>query len=648
MLEFDVPRSEKNASKLDHLAQEQLTQLLLGQKRLAEGIHRIEGHIRELGAVGRRDGKDNKETSVVLAKSNNSAGFFPAVGEGHSDDNSLFERPKMLHLRSQNSITSLPSVDSQGLMAEAALHRWSAERRPVKAATRRALTEGWPGSVGMRDGLLGELDVDNIALTGALGLSQGQQFQVSSIGISKNYSIGGMKYDPGTLKTYSMKSIALNLMDFESTLDPDDRIVVTIDVLSFVVLLYDVVMIPIMLAWELEPSGGLQAVAVVIASFWLFDLMMQLKVGFYTKEGDLVLDPERVRWNFLRGWFCIDLLLICTDWALVTSTFLVGSAQRVLTFPKIVRFMKLLRLSRLGRFMERLSVRSLTARSHVSMLLLQIIGGILIVNHVLACVWFTVGDRWGEHLRPRSWLDIADKDLNSPNAFEESSIAFQYTTALHWMTAQVTLASVYVVPNNVLEGMLSIFLLIYGLLFGGTIVSILSAQTVKYVMVRQESTRNVAVLLRFLKEQKVSRRLSTAIRRHVASRLRKEQPLSEYDIPMLEMMGTNLRQRLHVELRTPHLVSHTLFRVWSHLEVIAMEALCEIVFVSHYSRGDTVFETRGAAEAAMIVLKGRLLYKQAPIPKVVLEHSVQDVDPGQWVCEAALWCCWVHGRARGL
>eukprot|EP00971_Amphidinium_carterae_P329389 6461806-Amphidinium_carterae.1 len=50
-------------------------------------------------------------------------------------------------------------------------------------------------------------------------------------------------------------------------------------------------------------------------------------------------------------------------------------------------------------------------RSHVSMLLLQIIGGILIVNHVLACVWFTVGDRWGEHLRPRSWLEIVSTTL---------------------------------------------------------------------------------------------------------------------------------------------------------------------------------------------------------------------------------------------
>eukprot|EP00971_Amphidinium_carterae_P091526 1812218-Amphidinium_carterae.1 len=60
----------------------------LGKQRLAPNPqHKCGQQCRQRRLIGiawlvRRDGKDNKETSVVLAKSNNSAGFFPAVGEG--------------------------------------------------------------------------------------------------------------------------------------------------------------------------------------------------------------------------------------------------------------------------------------------------------------------------------------------------------------------------------------------------------------------------------------------------------------------------------------------------------------------------------------------------------------------------------------
>merc|ERR1712232_66922 len=93
---------------------------------------------------------------------------------------------------------------------------------------------------------------------------------------------------------------------------------------------------------------------------------------------------------------------------------------------------------------------------------------IILVNHVLACVWYKIGEEnvpgYG------SWLEHND--------MLDKSTAYQYFTALHFSLTQFTPASMDVHPRNLSERMFSVVVLIFALcIFSSFVSSITAAMT---------------------------------------------------------------------------------------------------------------------------------------------------------------------------
>eukprot|EP00971_Amphidinium_carterae_P199525 3959880-Amphidinium_carterae.1 len=133
-----------------------------------------------------------------------------------------------------------------------------------------------------------------------------------------------------------------------------------IDLTSVLVLMYDMIMIPVILAWNLQGTI-FTMLAYCTSLFWTLDILLSCFTGYY-EGGELEMRPARIARHYLRTWFPLDGAVIVIDWmgVLVQVT---GAAPnlgilelsvRMLKLSRILRILSLLRMFQLSYRFENL------------------------------------------------------------------------------------------------------------------------------------------------------------------------------------------------------------------------------------------------------------------------------------------------------
>merc|ERR1712226_1690635 len=89
-----------------------------------------------------------------------------------------------------------------------------------------------------------------------------------------------------------------------------------------------------------------------------------------------------------------------------------------------------------------------------------------------------------------------------PLTYGTSPRHYQYATSFHWSLTQLA-GSMQINAQNTIERVFNICCLLIGLLFFGTLVSVLSGKAMEAKMVDQEKTLMLSTLRRFLREHSV-------------------------------------------------------------------------------------------------------------------------------------------------
>eukprot|EP00971_Amphidinium_carterae_P319883 6358254-Amphidinium_carterae.1 len=155
-----------------------------------------------------------------------------------------------------------------------------------------------------------------------------------------------------------------------------------------------------------------------------------------------------------------------------------------------LRFLRLAYITRLLKTVHAISKHmfsKLTSTWSIVFQASQILALILWLNHISTCIWFGLGRLLDEGYLTtetgQSWLraKVGDTDVT----YAEVSTVFQYTTSMHWSLSQMTPGSMNVGPLNSYERAWNIVALVFGLLFGTSLVSQLSSKMVQFNMSRQ-------------------------------------------------------------------------------------------------------------------------------------------------------------------
>lgn len=429
------------------------------------------------------------------------------------------------------------------------------------------------------------------------------------------------------------------------------------DVSSIAILLYDLTLIPFVIAWDLSFEGFVAWSSYTTCSFWTVDLVMNFITGFQ-HDGELEMRFHHVVRHYLKGACLPDFLILMCDFISIMISLIAdqGSSSgeetaqrlRMLRFAKVSRLLRvagLFRLVRLLRVVEDFVDRSVSEGYRMLLRVMGIFFFVLWLNHVLCCCWYWIG------MNAPTDTDIRWTATVGPGGevYSDRSDVFQYMTSFHWSMAQLTLGAIEVSATNSWERAYSIVLLLCGLLFSATLVSSLSATLIDFQMRMNETHQKVRTLRNFLRQHKVDTTLCHRVMQQAEQRVANKEKLTDEDVPALSMLSASLRAELRFQIFCPYIQRHPLFRLWVNLSHVTARQLCfddggrgSAVNFLFLQPLDELFVSGTKSDTAYYFISGELSYIQDPESSPVDSLTKVPVQEGRWLSEPSLWAHWIH------
>merc|ERR1719352_682635 len=206
---------------------------------------------------------------------------------------------------------------------------------------------------------------------------------------------------------------------------------------------------------------------------------------------------------------------------------------------------------------------------------------LIAVNHFIACAWFAmtlfdVGPSWVE------FHSLERKDV---------SWLYQYVTSFHWAITQFTPASMHVQPQNIVERIYAVIVVILGLVGFSYLVGSITGSLTELRRMNEDSVKQFWNLRRFMKKSQVPIELRMRIEKYLehAYTIQKN-CLTNSNLPILKLLTNQLRNELNWVMSMPHLVIHPLFSyLSSDLPAVAQHIATEALSRQSLARNEAAF-----------------------------------------------------------
>ncbi|KAF4737631.1 Potassium voltage-gated channel sub H member 5, partial [Perkinsus olseni] len=184
---------------------------------------------------------------------------------------------------------------------------------------------------------------------------------------------------------------------------PDSRFRRTWDLILLVLILYQAVTVPLLLAFPyMHLSGGYKLFEDIVTVFFLLDVLVNFCTGYQRPNGVIEMGAKEVALHYLKGWFLLDLLASFPYSWIITAAAGTDSAAsrgpnllRIIRVGRIARGLKLVRVLKLKGVMDGLSeslggalVESF-AMTLIGMAKFSVL--VLLIAHWNACAFGMVG-----------------------------------------------------------------------------------------------------------------------------------------------------------------------------------------------------------------------------------------------------------------
>jgi hypothetical protein len=210
---------------------------------------------------------------------------------------------------------------------------------------------------------------------------------------------------------------------------------------------------------------------------------------------------------------------------------------------------------------------------------------------------------------------------------------------LHWALAQITPGPNNIQPQNVVERIYAVFILLFGMIIFSSFVASVTQARMQMSRMMGKFERDFWMLRKYCRQHKITPQLRRRMKRYVDYVLVPAQHrLTIPDIALIPKLSAHLRLQLNNEMNSQSLGIHPFFRHLMDGNQAVMDRVCsECVQIISYARGDVAFVAGSEARHMFLVVDGYLDY--IPIRTELVEERV---DKRQWVSEASFWTQWTH------
>mmetsp|Transcript_55020 Transcript_55020/g.128696 ORF Transcript_55020/g.128696 Transcript_55020/m.128696 type:complete len:785 (+) Transcript_55020:62-2416(+) len=410
------------------------------------------------------------------------------------------------------------------------------------------------------------------------------------------------------------------------------------DVVSILVLSYDVVFLPLE-AFMILRSEVSRTLAMSTTIFWSVDFLRSFTVGYHD-GGSVELRWKRVVMHYLTTWFTLDAIVLVIDWIYVVGV-MSTALQRIGRLGKTTRLLRLLRTIRLVRLVKvtvHINILYDFIYSEVAVTIAKIVRftmAVCLVNHFVACGWFAIGDAADARQVSTTWVEDLEEKHPHP------SKAYMYLTALHWSLTQFTAASMEVMPMNTAERLYTVAVIVFALITLSSFVSTITQAMTHLRDTNQEKWQQQESLRAFLGQNRISMELSSRIFSFVRRyRCVAKSRVHEVDVHVFKAMPETLLVHLHYEAFMPVLLRHPFFSTLMQVDENALANLCHSATNERpLSLGQELFTYGTQATATYFTISGMMEYHRAGDEDGEV-HLISEAT--SILCEMSLWLQWEH------
>lgn len=417
---------------------------------------------------------------------------------------------------------------------------------------------------------------------------------------------------------------------------PGSKSRITWDFFGMMLILYDLVSIPMQI---FDPPSNIftEVMMWLTTAFWTADIPFSFFTGFY-RDGVLEASLDQIARHYARTWFCFDIVVISVDWCLTVagevSSAMAADSVGYMRLGKTLRFLRLLRLLRLLKVQGLLSDFIERVQSEFCLIMLgiaRVIVSIMLINHLIACSWYGIGTVFEG--RVDTWV--------YQNNLHDKELGYKYTTALHWSLTQFTPASMEVVPENALERVFAVCVLLFAMVTFSSLVSSITNAMTQLRNLNSEQIEQTAMLRRYLGENKISVALMGRVWGCTQQVMDKSKSrIHEKDVAILALLPSTLKGDLQEEVYFPVLSPHPFFRqLASTYPAVVRKIYQQAVHEVSTGAGQELFNGGDEGSRMMFILSGLLVYT---LENQKVEHPSALITAGHFVSEAVLWICWKH------
>mmetsp|Transcript_96649 Transcript_96649/g.224078 ORF Transcript_96649/g.224078 Transcript_96649/m.224078 type:complete len:829 (-) Transcript_96649:132-2618(-) len=419
---------------------------------------------------------------------------------------------------------------------------------------------------------------------------------------------------------------------------PHSRFRFSWDISGLCLISYDLISIPFNQAFDPPDTWFSIGMDWITLLFWTGDMVQGFFLGYFEK-GCLVLDHSRILRHYLITWFVLDAIVVGPEWFMTVASSTAengeqaGEMAKILKGARAVRVLRLLRLLKLQRIINFLYDRIESEHTFICVNLAKLLVAVLVLNHVIACIWFLIGRICMEN-NLRNWIEVGE--------VTEETLSYKYTTSLHWSLTQFTPASMEISARNVFERAFSIVVLFFAMVAFSSIVASITGSMTSLRNMRAEEMKQGWLLRRYLRQREVTGDLTDRIFKYLEHQSLKQgtQVQTGSLKATLPKLSLALQSELQHELNSPFLTIHAFFGYLDRCMCVVMHRLCQLCLTPQSHAEKEVIFSAGEKASKMFFIKpmresgGKLQYQSG--------DKMLDPPPScnDWVSEAILWTDW--------
>jgi hypothetical protein len=446
--------------------------------------------------------------------------------------------------------------------------------------------------------------------------------------LQKSHAAHGSDESDGMHKTLTSTSSEFPEKKGPSwVISPTDSRRLIWDLLGGILLAYDFIFIPISV-FNIGKNMFVTIMDWITLCFWTIDMFTQFLTG-YVSQGRPIMDPAKIAWNYIKGWFVLDMLIIGPDWAFTIMSMLAGNEgqdanlTKILRSVRIFRLIRLLRAAKLKRLYQKAIDNIETEEIFLVFAVARTVVCVILFNHLAAAVWYFIGDIY----KPEdglSWIQVY--------RYDQKPLMFRYTISLYWSIANFGLGSSPVFPQNSVESAFSICLIIAGMVTFTLFISMVTTWMSQLASAGDDPSKQLWLLRRFFRQQRVQGDLCWRILRFLEYKIENaEDKVVEAKLDVLNLLSKSLKREFRYEVSYASIRSHPLFRFVEHRDPLFLGKVGDLCFgLNEVMSDEPMFVSRTAIKSMYFVGEGKLTYSRGGVEP----FNVRKED---WLCEQSLW-----------